>query len=85
MIVRNDLLDRAVFSDIELRELNSSLVITSARELRVMIEQIPFAVDLYDGVVRRPADYGFHKSSLISERSLRIIAFSIAEIMGRTC
>ena len=85
MIVRNDLLDRAVLSDIELRELNTSLVIASAGKLRVMIEQIPFAVDLYDGVVSRPSDYRFHKSSLISERSLRIITFSIAEIMGRTC
>ena len=85
VIVRVNCLDRAVFCDVELCELNASLVIASAREFRVMIEQIPFAVDLYDGVVRRPADYGFHKSSLISERSLRIIAFSIAEIMGRTC
>ena len=85
MIVRNDLLDRAVLSDIKLRELNASLVIASAGELCIMIEQIPFAVDLYNGVMSRPTDYGFHESSLISERSLRIIAFSIAKIMSRTC
>ena len=85
MIVRNDLLDSTILSDIELCELNASLMVAPAGELCIMIEQIPFAVDLYDGVVSRPADYGFHESSLISERSLRIITFSIAEIMGRTC
>ena len=48
VIVRMDRLDRAVFCDVELCELNASLVIASAGELGIVIEEIPFAVNLND-------------------------------------
>ncbi len=48
VIVRVNCLDRAVFCDVELCELNASLVIASAGELGIVIEEIPFAVNLND-------------------------------------
>lgn len=71
MIVRVDRLDRAVFRDSELCELNASLVGAAAGSLSIVIEEVPLAVDVNDGVMCCPADNRLHDPSLVCEGAFR--------------
>lgn len=65
VIVRLDGLDCAVSSDVQFCELNASLVRAAAGSHCIVIEEIPFAIDLNDGVVCCPADDGLHYPALV--------------------
>ena len=80
-----DRLNRSVFSDVELRELDRSLVRAAAGSLCIVIEQIPLAVDLNNGVMCCPTDNRLHDPSLVCERSFRRITYRVAEVMCGSC
>ena len=49
------------------------------------MEEIPFTLVLKDGVVSGPTHYGSEDNTLICERSVGIVACSIAEQVTVTC
>ena len=49
------------------------------------MEEIPLSLILADTVMGCPTYYRLQNNALVSERTIRIITYSIAEIMGITC
>lgn len=52
------------------------------RKLRVVVEQIPFAIVLYDGMMVCPAVYRGEDYTFVSERTVGAIANRISNVMG---
>jgi hypothetical protein len=46
-----------------------------------MIEQVPLAVELHNGMMRGPANNRFKNLSPVSKRAIRIIAYGITDKM----
>lgn len=58
VVVRIDGLDRSVRIVLQLREFYTTLVIYTAGQGAVMVEEIPFILKLNDGVMCCPSDNG---------------------------
>ena len=50
-----------------------------------MVEQVPFALVLYDAVVSGPSHYGVEDDALELERPIRRVADGVAEVMAVSC
>ena len=63
--------------------LHSSPVIDPAGHLTVMVEQVPIAVVLNNGMLSGPSDHRLQDLSSESERSIRILPCRIADTVRR--
>ena len=84
VIVRMNGLNGSVLGNIELGVLHASLMSHTLGKFTVMVEDIPLAVYLKNGVICCPSEYRLHYPSLIGEGTFGLITLCIAEIMCGT-
>lgn len=81
--VRIDRYDRAVRVVVQLRIFDAAQMVDAAGERGVVVEQIPFALELDDRMVRRPADDRRQDDALVRERPVRVVADGVDQLVRR--
>lgn len=78
-------LDLTIFVVFQLANFQAAQPCATARRYAVVVEEVPFALELGDTVVCCPADNRSKNYALISEWPVRIVARSIAEVVSVAC
>ena len=81
---RNDRNDGAVRIEMYLVHADRSVLVKIRRIVIVVVEEIPLTLELYDRMVSGPSHNRIEYHTLIGERSVRIVANTIAEVVGVT-
>ncbi len=75
-------LDAAVIVVNEFGHLDVPQMGFAARQLRVVVEQIPFTLVLHDGVVVGPAEYGGEDYAFVGVGAIEVFSHRIGDVVG---
>ena len=65
----------------ELSHLHTAQMRFTARQNTVVIKQVPFAIEFYNGMMVGPANNGFQHHALVCKGPIRIVANGVADKM----
>ena len=82
MVVRTDSCYVSVTVNIKLRVFYASLMGNTAGKLTVVVENIPFVIDLQNGVVSGPAENRLHYAAFVGKGPVGLFSLGIADIMS---